>query len=200
MSETKALLSEYTLPYPIVIYEIDTPPETFPIFVNPYPTPLPYVIYKVNTPSETFPNFVYHVEKIPALPYYTPPIIHHTDTLPGNRSFRTQVISYILVISYPLLFSIGHFIPGLVISYPVWSFHTYFYYFLENRFGHLVPIFYCFVPKSFRTWSHFEPILVISYPSQFVPGRNKTRNQSPRPETKIRDQILSAENCYQTCM
>ena len=44
------------------------------------------------------------------------------------KSFRT-----ILVISYPLLFSIwsfrtqfGHFVP---ISYPVWSFRTYFYYF-----------------------------------------------------------------------
>ena len=102
----------------------------------------------------------------------------------GNRSFRTQVISYpghfvpksfrtILVISYPLLFSIwslrtefGHFVP---ISYPVWSFRTYFYYFLKNRFGHFVPIFYCFVPKSFRTRSHFVPILVISYPGNFVP-------------------------------
>ena len=41
MSETKALLSEYTLPYPTVIYEIDTPPETFPSFIDPYPT-LPY--------------------------------------------------------------------------------------------------------------------------------------------------------------
>ena len=55
------------------------------------------------------------------------------------RSFRTQVVfRTILVISYPLLFSIwsfrtqfGNFGP---ISYPVWSFHTYFYYFLENRF------------------------------------------------------------------
>ena len=80
---------------------------------------------------------------------------------PGNfvpKSFRI-----ILVISYPLLFSIwsfrtqfGHFGP---ISYPVWSFRTYFYYFLENHFGNFVPIFYCFVPKSFRTRSHFVPIL-----------------------------------------
>ena len=97
----------------------------------------------------------------------------------GNRSLCTQVISCqshfvpfwsfrtILVISYPLLFSIwsfriqfGHFVP---ISYPVWSFRTY-YYFFKNRFGHSVPIFYCFVPKSFRTRSHFVLILVISYP------------------------------------
>ena len=103
----------------------------------------------------------------------------------GNRSFRTQVISYpghfvpksvrtILVISYPLLFSIwsfrtqfGHFVP---ISHPVWSFRTYFYYFLEKRFGHFVhvPIFCCLVPKSLRTRSNFVPILVISYPGHFV--------------------------------
>ena len=80
-------------------------------------------------------------------------------------SFRTQVISY----------HFGHFVPilifNLVISYPVWSFRTYFYYFLENRDGHFVPIFYmcCIVPKSFRTRSHFVPILVISYPGHFVP-------------------------------
>ena len=61
-------------------------------------------------------------------------------------------------------FQFDHFVPSVVISYPVWSFRTYFYYFLENRFGHFVPIFYCFVPKSFRTRSHFVPILVISYP------------------------------------
>ena len=91
------------------------------------------------------------------------------------RSFRIQVISYHfgnfvptfifnLVISYPA----GHFVP---ISYPVWSFRTCtcFYYFLENCFGHFVPIFYCFVPKSFHTGSHFVPILVISYPGRFVP-------------------------------
>ena len=98
------------------------------------------------------------------------------------RSFRTKVISYHfghfvptfifnLVISYPF----SHFIP---ISYPVWSFHYYFYYFLENRFGHFVPIFYCFVPKSFRTQ-------VISYPkssrthfSHFVPRSFRTHFQT----------------------
>ena len=84
------------------------------------------------------------------------------------RSFRTQVISYHfgyfvptfifnLVISYPG----WSFVP---ISYPVWSFCTFFYYFLENRFGHFVPIFLLFrtqvisYPKSFRThFSHFVP-------------------------------------------
>ena len=86
------------------------------------------------------------------------------------RSFRTQAFRTILVISYPLLFSIwsfrtqfGHFVP---ISYPVWSFHTYFYYFLENRFGHFVLIFYSF---TLSYPSHFVPILVISYPGHFVP-------------------------------
>ena len=100
------------------------------------------------------------------------------------RSFRTQVLSYhfghfvptfifnlvisypSLVISYPFRTQFGHFVP---ISYTVWSFRTYFYYFLKNCFGHFVPIFYCFVPKSFRTRSHFVPILVISYPGHFVP-------------------------------
>ena len=101
-----------------------------------------------------------------------------------TRSFRTQVILYpghfvpksfrtILVISYPLLFSIRSFRtrfgPFVPISYPVWSFRTYFFYFLENRFGHFVPILYCFIPKSFRTRSHFVPILDISYPNHFVP-------------------------------
>ena len=78
----------------------------------------------------------------------------HVISYPGHfvpKSFRT-----ILVISYPLLFSIwsfrtqfSHFVP---ISYPVRSFRTYFHYFLENRFGHFVPIFF-----------------TVSYPSHFVP-------------------------------
>ena len=86
-----------------------------------------------------------------------------------NWSFRTQVISYHYGHFTHFYFQFGHFIPSLVISYPVWSFRTYFYYFLENCFGHFVPIFYCFVPKSFRTRSHFVPILVISYPGHFEP-------------------------------
>ena len=90
----------------------------------------------------------------------------------GNRSFRTQVISYpshfVLFWSFRTHFysQFGHFVS---ISYPVWSFRTYFYYLLENHFGHFVRIFYCFVPKSFRTRSHFVPISVISYPGHFVP-------------------------------
>ena len=79
------------------------------------------------------------------------------------RSFRTQVISY----------HFGHFVLtfifNLVISYPVWSFRTCFYYFLENCFGYFVPTFYCFVPRSFRIRRPFGPILVISYSGQFVP-------------------------------
>ena len=90
----------------------------------------------------------------------------------GNRSFRTQVISYpshfvpFWSFRTHFYFQFGHFVP---ISYPVWSYRTYFYYFLENRFGHFLPIYYCFVPKSFRTRSHFVSILVISYPGHFVP-------------------------------
>ena len=92
------------------------------------------------------------------------------------RSFRTQVISYRFGHFVPFWsfrthfhFQFGHFVTSLVISYPVWSFRTYFYNFLEKRFCHFVPIFYCFVPKLFRTRSHFVPILVISYPGHFVP-------------------------------
>ena len=83
------------------------------------------------------------------------------------KTFRT-----ILVISYPLLFSIwsfraqfGHFVPTLVISYllllfaikPFWSFRTYILLFrtqvisypksFHTHFSH-------FVPRSFRT--HFQ--------------------------------------------
>ena len=86
-----------------------------------------------------------------------------SDSVTGHflpRSFRTQVISFRFGHFVPTLFSIwsfctqsGHFVP---ISYPVWSLRIYFYYVPENRFGHFVPNFYCFVPKSFRTqFSHF---------------------------------------------
>ena len=81
------------------------------------------------------------------------------------KSFRT-----ILVISYPLLFSIwsfrtqfGHFVPSLVISYLLLLFS-------RKTFGHFVHVFYCFVPKSYCTRSHFIPILVIWYPGHFVPS------------------------------
>ena len=63
-----------------------------------------------------------------------------------STSFRT-----VLVILYPLLFSINfvHFIPTLVISYPVWSFRTRFIFYLQNYFSFL----------------HF---LVVSYTRHFV--------------------------------
>ena len=50
-----------TIPYPTITYKIDTPPETFPILID-------------------------NVERIPALPNYTPPIICHTDILPYTTS------------------------------------------------------------------------------------------------------------------
>ena len=78
------------------------------------------------------------------------------------RSFRTQVISY----------HFGHFVPtfifSLVISYPVWSFRTHFVpslvvsyllkLFSRKPFWSVRTYFYCFVPKSFHTRSHFVPI------------------------------------------
>ena len=95
------------------------------------------------------------------------------------RSFRTQVISYHfghfvptfifnLVISYPVWSFRTHFVPSLVISYllllfsrkPFWSFRSYFLLFRTQVISY---------PKSFRTRSHFEPILVISYPGHFIP-------------------------------
>ena len=100
----------------------------------------------------------------------------------GNRSFRTQVISYpshfvpFWSFRTHFYFQFGHFVP---ISYPVWSFHNYFLYFLENRFGHFVSIFYCFVPKSFRTRSHYVSNLIISYPGDlghFVPTSKLATN------------------------
>ena len=85
----------------------------------------------------------------------------------GNRSFRTQVISYSshfvptfifnLVISYPVWSFRTHFVPSLVISYllllfsrkPFWSFHTYVLLFRTQVISY---------PKSFRThFSHFVP-------------------------------------------
>ena len=74
----------------------------------------------------------------------------------GNRSFRTQVISYpshlvpFWSFRTHFYFQFGHFVPSLVISYLLLLFS-------KKNFGHFVPIFYCFVPKSFRTQ-------VISYP------------------------------------
>ena len=99
-----------------------------------------------------------------------------TSFWPGNRSFRSQVISYpshfvpfwsfrthfyfqfghfvpSLVISYPFR---THFVPSLVISYllllfrkPFWSFRTYFLPFRTQVISY---------PKSFRTnFSHFVP-------------------------------------------
>ena len=106
------------------------------------------------------------------------------------KSFRT-----ILVISYPLLFSIwsfrtqfGHFVP---ISYPAWSFRTCFYYFLKNRFGHFVPIFLLFrtqvisYPNSFRTsFSHF------------VPRSFRTHFQTRYELTWVRNDFFVAVICY----
>ena len=80
------------------------------------------------------------------------------------RSFRTQVISYllwsfrtyVLVISYPVttISYPGHFVPILVISY-LGQVGTKWLYGGQ------------FVPKSFRTlFGHFVPILVISYPAR----------------------------------
>ena len=86
----------------------------------------------------------------------------------GNRSFRTQVISYQfghfvptfifnLVISYPVWSFCTHFVPSLVISYllllfsrkPFWSFRTYFLLFRTQVISY---------PKSVRTrFSHFVP-------------------------------------------
>ena len=111
------------------------------------------------------------------------------------RSFRTKVISYHfghfvptfifnLIISYP----VWHFVP---ISYPVWSFHTYFYYFLENRFGHFVPIFLLFrtqvisYPKSFRT--HFSNFVSRSFRTHF-----QTRNEL----TWVRNDFFVVVICY----
>ena len=114
------------------------------------------------------------------------------------RSFHTQVISRHFGHFVPTFFQFGHFISSLVISYPVWSFRTYFYYFLENRFGHFVPIFYCFVPKSFRTRCHFVPILVTSYP-----GHLRTHFQTRYELTWVRNDFLfffffffCCNNCY----
>ena len=82
-------------------------------------------------------------------------------------SFRTQVISYpshfVLFWSFRthFYFQVGHLVPSLI--------PTFYFFFLETRFGHFVPSFYCFVPRLFRTRSHFAPILVISYPGHFVP-------------------------------
>ena len=78
------------------------------------------------------------------------------------RSFRTQVISYLLwsfhtyflVISYPVttISYPGHFVPILVISY-LGQLGTKWLY------GGQI------VPKSFRTlFGHFVPTVVISYP------------------------------------
>ena len=90
------------------------------------------------------------------------------------RSFRTQIISY----------HFGHFVPtfifNMVISYPIWSFRTHFVpslvisylllLFSRQLFWLFRTFFFnCFVPKSFRTRSHFVPILVIPYPDHFVP-------------------------------
>ena len=98
------------------------------------------------------------------------------DTYVGNKIPTVDFKYSLIILSFDelLLFLVtGHFLPNfifnLVISYLVWSFRTHFYYFLENPFGHFVPTFYCFVPKSFRTRSHFVPILVISYPGHFLP-------------------------------
>ena len=90
--------------------------------------------------------------------------------LNGNRSFRTQVISYpshfVPFWSYRthFYFQFGHFVPSSVISYPVLSFHTYFYYFLEKMFWSFRTYFLLFLtqvisyPKLFRThFSHFVP-------------------------------------------
>ena len=81
-----------------------------------------------------------------------------------KKKKRTQVISYpshfvpFWSLRTHFYFQFGHFVPSSVISYPAWSFRTYFYFFLATRFGHFVPSFYCFVPKSFRTRSNFVPI------------------------------------------
>ena len=86
----------------------------------------------------------------------------------GNRSFRTQVISYHFghfvptfifnfVISYPVWSFRTHFVPSLVISYllllfskkPFWSSRSYFLLFRTEVISY---------PKSFRThFSHFVP-------------------------------------------
>ena len=99
------------------------------------------------------------------MPSWFPVILYPGHFVP--RSFRNM-----LVISYPLLFSIwsfctqfGHFVPSLVISYPLfhlylnlfWSFRTQFLHFRTQVISYL---------ESFRThWqiSHFVPRLVILY-------------------------------------
>ena len=99
---------------------------------------------------------------------------------PGNRSFRTQVIS-----TQVILYHFGHFVPtfifNLVISYPVWSFRTHFVpslvisylllLFSRNPFWSFRSQFLLFrtqvitYSKSFRT--HFSHFVAMSFRTHF---------------------------------
>ena len=112
----------------------------------------------------------------------------------GNRSFRTQIISYpshfVLFWSFPthFYFQFGHFVPSLVISIhfvpslvisyllllfsrkPFWSFRTYCLLFRTQVISY---------PKSFRT--HF---------SHFVPRSFRTHFQTRYELTWVRNDFL----------
>ena len=108
----------------------------------------------------------------------------------GNRSFRTQIISYpshfVPCWSFRshFYFQFGHFVPSLVISYllllfsrkPFWSFRTYFVLFRTEVISY---------PKSFRT--HFI---------QFVPRSFRTHFQTRYELTWVRNNFFVAVICY----
>ena len=106
----------------------------------------------------------------------------------GNRSFRTEVISYpshfVPFWSFRtyFYFQFGHFVPGLVISYLLllfskktfWCFRNYFLLYRTQVISY---------PKSFRT--HF---------SHFVPKSFRTHFQTRYELTWIRNDFFFC--CY----
>ena len=125
--------------------------------------------------------------------FYTVVIFKNESMSFGNRSSRTQVISYHfghfvpnfifnLVISYPGWSFRTHFVPSLVISYllllfsrkPFWSFCTYFLLFRTQVISY---------PKSFRT-----------HVSQFVPKSFRTHFQNRYELTWVQNDFLFCGN------
>ena len=107
----------------------------------------------ISYPVWSFRSYFYYFLEKPFWSFRTYFLLFHTQVISYPKSFRTHF---------------SHFVPG--------SFRTHFQTryeltWVRNDFLFCCNLVLpdCFVPKSFRTRSHFVPILVISYLGHFVP-------------------------------